>query len=98
MKKKKKTTAATAIKCQVSPGMFSTERGVRIKLPDGRTVYTIVDERNVQVNSALRPGTEVEGRLRVSVVEMKGKSAVVYLPQSGLTEGTRITVPKAMLK
>jgi len=97
MPKKKFQTEAT-ISCKVSPGMFSTERGVLIELPDGRKISTFVDKRLVIVDREPDPNGEVEGRIKVSIVKDGKDSVVVDLPQPGLREGTRMIVPRGLLK
>jgi len=88
----------TMLACKVTVGMFSTERGVVVELPDGRRVSALVDERSVIVSQEPRPGGEVPGRVRVSVIELEENSAIVDLPQAGFTEGPRLRVPRAFLR
>jgi hypothetical protein len=97
MRKKNPMTEAT-ISCKVSLGMFSNERGVLVELPDGRKISALVDKRHVIVDEDPKPGAEVEGRVKVSVVEPKKDSIIVDLPQPGLTEGPRLKVPKTFLR
>lgn len=96
MNRKKRKTEIGLI-CKVLLGMFSDERGVLIELPSGRKVSAIVDKSKVITREILKPDREVDGYVKVSVVEMSKNSAVVDLPQSGLTNGTRVNVPKKML-
>lgn len=78
--------------------MFSSERGVLVELPDGRKVTALVDKRHVIVDKDPQPGGEVEGRVKVFIVEQKRDSVIVDLPQPGLTEGPRLKVPKTFLR
>lgn len=97
--KKRGAEAKTAfLRCKVSRGMFSTERGVLVELPGGRKVSALVDKRSVLVSRDPRTGEEVEGRVKVSVLETKKDSALVDLPQPGLTEGPRLRVPKTLIE
>lgn len=93
-----KPTEVTTLSCLVSPGMFSTERAVSVELPDGRKISAFVDKRDVLPHRDLKPGQEVQGYVKVSVVEVGKDSAIVDLPQPGLTEGPRLKVPKTILK
>lgn len=78
--------------------MFSTERAISIQLPSGRTVSAFVDRHDVIPDRELKPGEEYQGYVKVSVVEVKNNSAIVDLPQPGLTEGPRLAVPKDLIK
>jgi len=86
------------LSCLVYPGMFKSERAVEITLPDGRTVSAFVDERDVRASSQPTLAGTVAGSVKVSVVEDKGESVIVDLPQPTLTNGTRFEVRKAELK
>jgi len=90
--------AETTLSCMVSLGMFSTERGVVVALPGGRTVSALVDRRSVLVDQEPTPGSEVPGRVRVFVVSSENDSVVLELPQAGFTQGPRLKVPKTLLK
>ncbi|MEW6296851.1 MAG: hypothetical protein AB1671_03810 [Thermodesulfobacteriota bacterium] len=98
MKKKTSEAETALLKCKVSQGMFSHERGVLVELPDGRRVSALVDKNSVQVTRDPRAGEEVEGRVKVSVLETKKDSALVDLPQPGLAEGPRLRVPKGLIE
>jgi hypothetical protein len=97
MRNANQTTMAT-IPCKVSLGMFSTERGVSIELPEGRKVAALVDRRHVIVDREPPPDGEVDGRLIVSVVAFENGSVIVDLPQPGIAEGPRLRVPRGMIK
>jgi hypothetical protein len=90
--------AIATIPCKVSLGMFSTERGVRIELPDGRKIAALVDKHHVVVKEEPQSNTEVDGRLAVFVVEYLDDSVLVDLPQPSMTEGTRLRIPRSMLE
>ena len=97
MKKRSFEIEAT-ISCKVSPGMFTNERGVRIALPDGREVSTLVDKRHVIMDKEPLLVGEVDGRVQVFVVETTHDSVVVALPQPGFAEGPRLKVPKTFVR
>lgn len=88
----------TTIPCSVSAGMFSNEKGVSVDLPDGRKVSAFVDRRDVIPDRDIKPEEEYPGYVKVSVVEIKKDYALIDLPQPGLTEGPRLTVPKKIIK
>ena len=96
--KKQSFDPEVTISCKVSPGMFTNERGVRIKLPDGREVSTLVDKRHVLLDKEPLPGSEVDGRVKVVVVETTPDSVLVDLPQPGFGEGPRLRVPKTFVR
>lgn len=85
------------LRCSVSLGMFSHERAIAVDLPSGQRISAFVDARDVKVAGKPDPGQKLPGRVRVSIVEDRGDSVVVDLPQPAVTEGTRVTVPKALL-
>lgn len=88
----------STIACMVSLGMFSTERGVVVKLPGGRSVATLVDKRSVIVDKDPAPGGQVPGRVKVFVVSSEGDSVILELPQGAFAQGPRLRVPKGLLK
>lgn len=98
MKKKKNGRVLTTILCRVSPGMFSTERGIQFDLPDGRRVSAFVDKSRVITASEPRTGRDVDGRLKVDVVQYKDDCAIVDLSQPGLAVGARVRVPRALIE
>ena len=97
MKQKKREVEIT-MSCKVSRGMFSSERGVHVRLPDGREVSALVDKRHVIVERDPRPGSEVSGRVKVDVVKVGKDSVIVDLPQPGIAAGPRLKVPKSFLR
>ena len=78
--------------------MFSSERAISIELPGGRTVSAFVDRHDVIPDRELKPGEEYRGHVKVFLVEVKNNSAIVDLPQPGLTEGPRLAVPKSLIE
>lgn len=97
MHKERANEEVITIPCKVALGTFSSERTVAVDLPDGREVYTIVDESLVEVDQKLGPDVILNGRVKVSLVEIQKDSAVVDLPGEGLSNGTRLIIPKALL-
>lgn len=96
--KKKVLEREPTISCSISPGMFSSERAISIDLPDGRKVSAFVDRRDVIPDRDVKPGKEYRGHVRVFLVEFRNDSAIVDLPQPGLTEGPRLKVPKDLIE
>jgi hypothetical protein len=96
--KKKSPLKEPTISCKVALGMFPSEREVIVELADGRQMSALADKRDVIVEKDPALGSEVPGRVKVSIVEPAGKDAVIVdLPQPGLTEGPRVKVAKASL-
>jgi putative intracellular protease/amidase len=96
MKEKTPRTEAS-ISCTVSQGLFSSERGVFVELPDGRKVTAFVDKRDVIIDRDPARGEKVRGRVKVAVVEEKKDFVIVDLPQPTITGGPRLRVPKVFL-
>lgn len=86
------------IKCTVSIGMFAHERGVQIEIPDGETLSLLVDRSQVQIDREPAPGEAVDGWLEVTVISASNGRVIVDLPQPTFTTGTRIAVPRHLLK
>jgi hypothetical protein len=84
--------------CTVSGGMFKSERIVAVELPDGSEITAFVDRHQVIPDREVEPNEEYEGEVRVAVVQMKKDSAIIDLPQAGLTQGPRLEVPKKAIK
>jgi hypothetical protein len=97
MSKKDKTVPTIA--CKVSLGMFSTEREVFIQADGGREITALVDERSVIEPKQPAPGESINGRVKVSIVDIDRKSgfALVDLPQPAFAVGSRIKVPTQLL-
>lgn len=86
------------IKCKVSLGMFADERGVRIELPNGESLFTLADRSQLQVEREPAPGEEVDGYVWVSIIDETGGNLLIDLPQQTFTGGTRISIPKALVR
>jgi hypothetical protein len=97
MSKKNKT--APTVACKVSRGMFSSEREIFIQGDGGREVTALVDQRSVIEPKQPAPGESIDGRVKVSVVEIDKRSgfALVDLPQPAFGVGSRIKVPTVLL-
>lgn len=86
------------IRCKVSIGMFTHERGVQIEIPGMETLSLLVDRSQVRIDREPAPGEEVEGWLEVTVISTSNGRVIVDLPQPTLTTGTRIAVPRNLLR
>ena len=86
------------LRCSVASGMFSHERGITVELTSGKHVVAFVDARDVRVSKDPRPGEEIEGMVKVSVIEKGRDSVVVDLPQPAISQGTRLEVQPRMLR
>lgn len=86
------------VPCKVSLGMFRHERIVRLALPDGQTLSLFVDESQVEVPRELEPGEEVDGFVKVAIVEENDGYAIIDLPQQSFTRGPRVSVPRAFVR
>jgi hypothetical protein len=98
MSKKDKTVPTIA--CKVSRGMFSTEREIFIQADGGHEVTALVDQRSVIEPKQPAAGESINGRVKVSVVEIDKKSgfALVDLPQPAFAVGSRVKVPTKLLE
>ena len=83
------------VKCIVRRGLFASERAVVIELPSGK-VSAMVDVSDVRMSGDLPDGEPVEGFVRVRIVESKGGSYLVDLPQPMFGRGSRLLVPATM--
>src|SRR5688572_19755948 len=98
MSGKAESKRSWTIRCDVSPGMFSNERGVRLSLPGGRVLSLIVDEKQVIVSGIPKTGKTIPGHLKVVVVNRGAGKALLDLPQASFSEGRRVEVPEALLE
>lgn len=96
----KKHNGGFWISCQVSPGMFSFERGVDIPLPGGDRVSAFVDNSFVHYEEDPQPGKSVPGSLTVLLIERKKDHVILQLPggASSFSMGSRFSVPPSLLK
>jgi hypothetical protein len=92
------TQARALIRCKVSIGMFTNERGVEIEIPGRDTLSLLADRSQVRIEREPAPGEEVEGWLEVSVISASGGHVLVDLPQPTFMTGTRIAVPRDLLR
>jgi hypothetical protein len=95
----KKKHILPTVACKVSRGMFSTEREIFIQGDDGSEVTALVDQSSVIEPKQPAPGESIDGRVKVSVVEIDNKSgfALVDLPQPAFAVGARIKIPAKLL-
>jgi len=75
--------------------MFSSEWLVSVEIPDERTIQTFVNKSSVIAQHAPTSNAQVDGRVKVSLVEYdpKTKSVLVDLPES-----TRLRVPESLVQ
>jgi hypothetical protein len=78
--------------------MFKSERMVSVELPGGQEVTAFVDRRQVIPDREITSSEEYKGQLKVTVVQIKNDSAIIDLPQPGLTQGPRLVIPKKLIK
>ncbi len=93
----KKQQAIFTVECRVSRGMFTRERGILVSLIDGSTVFALVDRRHVSVEKEPVDGQDVPGKVTVHLINRSKKSAIVDLPEPGITVGPRIEVSTELL-
>jgi hypothetical protein len=98
MKSQPKQKEITTVTCSISAGMFKSERMVSVQLPGGHDVTALVDRHQVIPDREVSPNEEYKGQVKVAVLQVKNKSAVIDLPQPGLTQGTRLVVPRDIIK
>jgi hypothetical protein len=97
MKSHPKGKEITTVNCSISAGMFKSERMVSVEVPGGREVTALVDRRQVIPDREVSPNQEYKGQVKVTVVQVRNNSAIIDLPQPGLTQGTRLVVPKNII-
>jgi len=71
---------------------------VSVELPGGQEITTLVDRHQVIPDRDVSPREEYKGQVKVTVVQVKNNSAIIDLPQPGLTQGARLVVPKKIIK
>jgi hypothetical protein len=98
MKNHPKGKEITTVDCSISAGMFKSERMISVELPGGREITTLVDRHQVIPDREVSPSEEYKGQVKVTVLEVKNNSALIDLPQPGITQGTRLMVPKEIIK
>jgi len=98
MKSHPKEKEITAVNCSISAGMFKSERMVSVEIPGGHEITALVDRHQVIPDREVSPSEEYKGQVKVTVVQLKNNSAIIDLPQPGLTQGPRLVVPKNIIK
>ena len=98
MKSNPKGKEITTVSCSISAGMFKSERMVSVELPGGREITTLVDRHQVIPDREVSPTEEYKGQVKVTVVQVKNNSAIIDLPKPVLTQGTRLVVPREIIK
>jgi len=88
------------IKCRLRRGLFEGEWIVRIRTitVDGsiKALEAIVYDESVDKEQS-ETGEEINGKLRVYVLEKKDNKVAVVLPQSTLENGPSVVVPEEEL-
>lgn len=85
------------LRCQVSPGLFSSEFSVVVRSSAGREFSLFSDRGTVTVGQQPGEDRPVDGWIEVDVVEEQGSLVVVRLPQSTLENGPYLTVNRSQL-
>jgi hypothetical protein len=90
------------LRCQVSPGLFSSECAVIVKASSGREFSLFTERSTVSVAQWPQDDQTVEGWLDVDLVEERGSSAngplvLIRLPQTTLECGQYLTVNRSQL-
>ena len=98
MKSHPKEKDITTVNCSISAGMFKSERMVSVEIPGGHEITALVDRHQVIPDREVSPSEEYKGQVKVTVVQLKNNSAIIDLPQPGLTQGPRLVVPKNIIK
>ena len=98
MKSHPKEKEITTVNCSISAGMFKSERMVSVEIPGGHEITALVDRHQVIPDREVSPSEEYKGQVKVTVVQVKNNSAIIDLPQPGLTQGPRLVVPKNIIK
>lgn len=90
------------LRCQVSPGLFSSECTVIVKASSGREFSLFTERSTVSVGQWPQDDQTVDGWLDVELFEERGSSSdgslvLVRLPQTTLESGQYLTVNRGQL-
>jgi len=86
------------VKCEISQGMFPSERVAKITLPDGRKIFAIVDKEFVESEAEPSLDKYVNGKLKVSIIGEEEEEVWINMPGQGFANGSRIKIPKSFLE
>jgi hypothetical protein len=90
------------LRCQVSPGLFSSECAVIVTASSGKQLSLFTDRSTVSVSQWPQDDQTVDGWIDVELVEERGVSpdaplVLVLLPQTTLENGPYLTVNRGHL-
>ena len=90
------------LRCQVSPGQFSSECAVVIRAASGREYSLFTERSTVSVGQWPQDDQSVDGWIDVDLVEERGSTpngslVLVRLPQTTLENGQYLTVSRGQL-
>uniref|UniRef100_A0A7C3SQU1 Uncharacterized protein n=1 Tax=Dictyoglomus turgidum TaxID=513050 RepID=A0A7C3SQU1_9BACT len=83
------------LNCRVCLGSFSHERGVVISGCNGADFSAIVDEKDVITSRNPQIGEYIDGKVKVVLIKECNDYFIVDLPSAGLSNGSRIKIPKS---
>lgn len=74
--------------CRVLRGMFSDEYAVIVKTLEGQLLSFFIPKEFVQIARSLSETEEIEGKVRVDVLDEDGNTRIIGLPREPF-EGSR---------
>src|SRR4051812_28077987 len=86
------------LRCNVSPGQFSTEYAVSVQSFNGRTFSLFASRSDVECDELPTEDQSVEGWLSVQIVRQSESHYLVQLPQSTIENGRHISVTASQLR
>jgi len=89
-------TESRMIRCKVQPGIFREEYIVSIQTIEGGTIKPfefVTDARSVEVNGTPAAGRELDGRVRVWLVESFGDHLSILVPASSGSDPRVLSIP-----
>ena len=86
------------LRCTVSPGQFPGEFAVSLQSADGHGYSLFAPEEDVDPSQIPSEGIQVDGWIRVSIVDENGVLALVRLPRQAIENGAFVTVRKDQLE
>jgi len=86
------------VRCEVSQGMFPSERVAKITLPDGKRIFAIVDKDFVETDTEPSLDKYVNGKLKVSIIGEEEEEVWIDMPGQGFANGSRVKIPKFLLE
>jgi hypothetical protein len=92
LKPEKETTMEAWLRCEISPGQFSSEYAVRGRTADGIGFSLFVPNTYVEMDSEPNTDRLVQGWVRVEALGRDGSLVLVRLPRPTLENGETVTV------